>query len=57
MPDYQAQILGADGLVIEVVEMDCTDDAAATRAACKLADGQNMHLRRDDQKLGGLHTT
>jgi hypothetical protein len=44
MCHYRAYILNRDGLIMEAVELDCADDAAASEYAKQFADGHDVEL-------------
>jgi hypothetical protein len=44
MAHYRAYILNLDGRIMEAVNLDCADDAAATKAARQLVDGHDVEL-------------
>jgi hypothetical protein len=44
MAHYRAYILNRDGRIMEAVDLDCADDAAATKAARQLDDGHDVEL-------------
>jgi hypothetical protein len=55
MPDYQAQVMNADGQWFDVIELDCADDLAALKAADRLLDQNYIESWQDERKLGTLH--
>jgi hypothetical protein len=52
MPDYRAYIIGLDGRIQKVVELDdCGDDDAAIERAQQLVDGHDVELWQNERKI------
>ena len=47
MAHYRAYILNRENRIMEAVDLDCADDAAATESAKQLDDGHDVELWKD----------
>jgi hypothetical protein len=56
VPEYRAYIIGQDGHFYRAVNLDCADDADASEAAKKLADGNSVELWQRDRMLRSSST-
>lgn len=55
MPDYQAQIFDANGLINEVVEMTCADDRSALKQASFFVGLRHVRVWSRTRQIGLLH--
>ena len=54
MAHYRAYILNRAGRIMEAVDLDCADDAAATESAKQLVDGHDVELWKDTRVVSRL---
>ncbi len=54
MAHYRAYILNREGRIMEAVDLDCADDAAATESAKRLDDGHDVELWKDTRVVSRL---
>jgi hypothetical protein len=54
MAHYRAYILNREGRIMEAVDLDCTDDAAAAESAKQLDDGHDVELWRNARVVSKL---
>ena len=54
MADYRVYVVGSDGHFIDVVVLECGDDAEATERAAQLVDGHDLELWQDARKVATL---
>lgn len=55
MPDYQAQIFDANGVLNEVVEMTCIDNRSALREADQFVGARHVRVWSSTRQIGLLH--
>jgi hypothetical protein len=54
MADYRIYVVGSDGHFINVVAIECADDAEATKRAAHLVDGHDVELWQRARKVASL---
>jgi hypothetical protein len=56
MPYYRAYIIGQDGHVIEAINLDRADDAAAVESAKQIVNGHDVEVWQQDRMVTRLVT-
>jgi hypothetical protein len=51
MANYRVYVVGSDGHFIDVVALECGDDAEATKRAAQLVDGHDVELWQGARKV------
>ena len=51
MREYQAYVVGADGHIMQRIDLTCADDDAARERAKSLVDGYAIELWQLDRKI------
>jgi hypothetical protein len=51
MREYQAYVVGADGHIMQRIDLTCADDDAATERAKSLVDDHAIELWQLDRKI------
>ena len=51
MPEYRAYVVGSDGHFINVLALECADDAEAMEQAKQLVDGHDVELWELGRKI------
>jgi hypothetical protein len=54
MADYRVYLIGGDGHIANVIELDCADDTAAIESAKQLVNGQDIELWQQDRIVAKL---
>jgi hypothetical protein len=54
MPEYRAYLIGSDDRIVERIDVDLPDDAAAIAAALRLVDGHDVELWQGTRKIAEL---